>query len=276
MRTLNVKKRLGMFVAVPVAALAIAGVASAAVTFGPSRPTFTSASPASYITFNSITDNPTWGDERQLLKVRDANSAPSAYATQANVSDNQEIVMAVYFHNNADSSLNLTATNTRVKFELPTNSATSLSTKAYITADNANPNQVWSTADLTSSSPFTLSYIPGSAKLHTNYVSGVAVSDSVVTDGALIGTSGTDGKVQGCLQFSGYVTIRAKVKVTPVTPTPTPVTPTKTAPAPTKPAPAPVKATVLPNTGAGEVAGLFAGASAAGTAAHMAFRRFRR
>lgn len=274
MRKLSFKKRLSMFVAIPVATLGIAGVAFAAVTFGPSRPTFTSASPASYITFNSITDNSVWGDERQILKVRDANAATSTYATQTNVSDNQEVVMTVYFHNNADSSLNLTATNTRVKFELPSGSATTLSPKAYITADNANPNQVWSSADLTSSSPFTLSYIPGSAKLNTNYVSNVAVSDSVVSEGAPVGTSGTDGRVQGCLQFSGYVTIRAKVKVTPVTPTPTPtpVTPTKTTPAPK---PAPVKATVLPNTGVGEVAGLFAGASAAGTAAHIAIRRFR-
>jgi hypothetical protein len=41
--------------------------------------------------------------------------------------------------------------------------------------------------------------------------------------------------------------------------------------------PAPTKATTLPNTGAGDVLGIFAGASAAGTAAHaVVSRRFRR
>jgi hypothetical protein len=48
--------------------------------------------------------------------------------------------------------------------------------------------------------------------------------------------------------------------------------------APTTPTtPAPTKASTLPNTGAGDVLGIFAGASAAGTAAHaVVTRRFRR
>ena len=216
MRTFSIRKRLGLTTALVLASLGITGIVYAAVTFGPNRPTFTWANPASYITFNSITDNPVWGDERQLLKVRDVNASTSAYATQAQVSDNQEVVLATYFHNNAASNFNLTATNTRVKFELPSNTGTTLSPKAFITADNANPNQVWSTADLTSSQPFSLTYEPGTAKLFTNYVSGAQVSDNVVTSGALIGTSGTDGKVQGCGQFSGYVTIRARVRMQPV------------------------------------------------------------
>ncbi|MDO8591760.1 MAG: PKD domain-containing protein [bacterium] len=216
MRTFSIRKRLGLATALALVSLGIAGIVYAAVTFGPSRPTFTWANPANHITFNSITDNPLWGDERQLLKVRDVNADTSTYATGAQVSDNQELVLAVYFHNNAASGLNLTATNTQVKFELPGNTGTTLSPKAYISADNASPNQVWSTADLTSSQPFSVTYEPGTAKLYTNYVNGAQVSDSVVTTGTLIGTNGTDGRVPGCSQFSGYVTIRARVHTQPV------------------------------------------------------------
>jgi len=212
------KRLVGVITLGVVAGLALTAIVHAAATFGPSRPTFTWANPANYITFNSITDNPTWGDERHILKARDVNSPTTAYSTQTQVKDNQEVVLAVYFHNNAASNLNLTANHTRVKFALPAGSATTLVPKAYITADNANPAQVWSTADLTSSQEFSMAYEPGTAKLYTNYVNGVSVSDSVVSDGALIGTNGTDGKVQGCGQFSGYVTIRVRIHVKPPAP----------------------------------------------------------
>src|SRR6266404_609542 len=209
------KRRAGVIGLGLVAGLAASAIVQAAVTFGPSRPTFTWANPASYITFNSITDNPTWGDERQLIKARDVNSPTTAYATSTAVTDNEEVVLAVYFHNDAASNLNLTATGTKVKFVLPGSSATTLSPEAFISADNSNPAQVFATADLTNSQPFTVTYEPGTAKLYTNYVNGIQVNDAVVSDGTLIGSGGTDGKVPGCAQFSGYVTVRVRVHITP-------------------------------------------------------------
>lgn len=212
------KRRAGIVGLGLVTGLALSAIVHAAVTFGPTRPTFTWANPAPYITFNSITDNPVWGDERQLIKSRDINAPTSAYSTSTQVTDNEEVVLAIYFHNNAASNLNLTATNTQVKFALPSDSGTTLSPEAFISADNANPNQVWSTADLTSSQPFTITYESGTAKLYTNYVNGMQISDAVVTNGTLIGSGGTDGKVPGCSQFSGYVTIRVRVHLVPPTP----------------------------------------------------------
>ncbi len=262
MNKLNFKKWLSAPIAIALAALTATTV-YAAVTWGPSRPTFTWDNTATYITFNSITDNPTYGDERQLLKVRDINSSTSAYATSAQVTDNEEVVLAVYFHNNAAANLNLTATNTQVKINLPSGNASTQTPTAYITADNANPNQVWATADLTNSTPFSLAYEPGTAKLYTNYVNGIAVSDNVVGSGALIGSNGTDGNVPGCGQFSGYVTIRARVHLAAA-----PVVATT----PAKPA-----AKALPNTGPGdEIAGLFVGTSALGSAGHYLVARRRR
>jgi hypothetical protein len=258
MRLFRSKKRIAGMVSTGIATgLALSAIAYATVSFGPSRPTFTWAHPANYVTFNSITDNPNWGDERQLLKTRDVNSPTSAYSTQTQVTDNETVVMTIHFHNNAAASLNLVATNTRARFALPSTSATTVTPTAYISADNANPGEVWSTADLTGSRPFTLEYIPGSAKLFTNKVNGTQISDNVVTSGTAIGTNGTDGRVPGCSEFSGYVTIRAKVHMPTPTPTPSP-TPTPT---------------TIPNTGAGEVAGLFAGASAIGAAGHYVVAR---
>ncbi|HVS79062.1 MAG TPA: PKD domain-containing protein [Candidatus Saccharimonadales bacterium] len=208
-------KRIGVAGAVLATGIAGAAAVLAATNWGPSRPTFTWASPATYVTFNSITDNPSYGDERQLLEARDLNSPTTDYAKTTTVTDGEDVVLEVYFHNDAASNLALVANNTKVKFDLPTTSATTLSPTAYISADNANPGQVWASADLTSSQPFTISYEPGSAKLYTNYVNGIQISDAVANGGTLIGSNGPDGKVPGCAQNSGYVTIRVKVHMTP-------------------------------------------------------------
>ena len=38
--------------------------------WGPDRTTFTMANPATHVTFNSITDNPKHGDERNFVQIR--------------------------------------------------------------------------------------------------------------------------------------------------------------------------------------------------------------
>lgn len=205
-------KRLAGFVGLGiVTTIAVAAVAYAAVSFGPSRPTFTWAKPATYITFNSITDNPVWGDERFLVKARDVNAGSNTYSTKMSVSDNQELLVAVYFHNNAAANLNLVAKNTKVKVDLPSGTAASQELKAFISADNATPQTVFSTMDLTSANPFNLEFIAGSAQLKTNFVT-TTLSDSIVKDGVLVGTKGPDGNVPGCGEFSGYATFRVRVK----------------------------------------------------------------
>lgn len=206
-------KRLAGFVGLGiVTTIAVAAVAYAAVSFGPSRPTFTWAKPATYITFNSITDNPVWGDERFLVKARDVNAGSNTYSTKMSVTDNQELLVTVYFHNNAAANLNLVAKNTKVKVNLPSGTASSQELKAFISADNATPQTVFSTMDLTNANPFTLQFVPGSAQLKTNNVT-AALSDNIVKDGVLVGTNGPNGNVPGCGEFSGYATFRVKVNV---------------------------------------------------------------
>src|SRR5437868_1344043 len=106
MRILN--KRSGIIAALGVSlGLAVTAIAYAVPTFGPSRPTFTWAHPATYITFNSITDNPKCGDERYAVKARDANAGIDTYSNNIAVTDGEELLVTTYFHNNAASNLNL-------------------------------------------------------------------------------------------------------------------------------------------------------------------------
>ena len=55
-----------LFAAVAVIAAAII-VPAAVLAWGPDRPTFTIEQPANYVTFNSITNNPVHGDERNFV-----------------------------------------------------------------------------------------------------------------------------------------------------------------------------------------------------------------
>ncbi|MEK7152990.1 MAG: hypothetical protein AAB834_03520, partial [Patescibacteria group bacterium] len=137
-----------------IALAVIAGVIAAPVvlatpTFGPDRPTFTMNKPATYNTFNSIVDNPVWGDERYLVKARDVNAGTNTYTNNFQVEDNQEILVTTFFHNNAADNLDKTAKNTKVKIDLPTGSAKTLSLKSTISADNAKPQSVFATMDFT-------------------------------------------------------------------------------------------------------------------------------
>ena len=48
---------------------------ASASAWGPERTTFTMESPATYPTFNSITDNPTIGDERNFVRIGEIDAA---------------------------------------------------------------------------------------------------------------------------------------------------------------------------------------------------------
>lgn len=194
-------------------ALLVGVSAPALATFGPSRPTFTMASPASYVTFNSITDNPVAGDERYFLNG--AKPGDSGYTdTVQNVVDGQEVTLRMYVHNNAASNLNLVANNTQVRVALPTGSNQSPTVTGYISADNANPGTVYDTAQIvgTNNGFMELEYVNGSASFQNN-VGTFTLADSIVTTGAQVGYGAMNGALPGCSEYSGWVTLRVKVNM---------------------------------------------------------------
>ena len=191
-------------------------VPTALLAWGPSRPTYTIENPATYVTFNSITNNPSQGDERNFVQVRDANSGNETYVDSISLTPGHEYVVFVYFHNNAASNLNLKATGSYVKAQIPaivTSGSTATKAVGYVGANNATPSEVWDDISFgnTTGGDIALSYVSGSATIHSKgAVNGLAMSDSVVTTGAPIGYSAINGEVPGCNEFAGYVTFRVK------------------------------------------------------------------
>ncbi len=206
-------------------AIMVAG-ASAVLTYawGPSRTTFTMESPAPYVTFNSITNNPEYGDEREFLTVRDLTTGQTLGGSTTIV-PGHEYLFQVYIHNNAASNLNTAengykgiARGTTVEAAVPSTVNGSADAAAYVRATNAAPAEVWDTVKLTSTGSVTLDYQEGSARLFTKaYATGTPLSDAIMTDsGIKVGYDNLNGDWPGCLPYSGTVTFKMKA-VAPVT-----------------------------------------------------------
>lgn len=205
-------KKLAVISVVSVAALGV-GVASS---WGPDRRTFTVENPADYITFNSITNNPNIGDEREFVSIKDAaNTSDGGWRDSVTVEPGKEYLVRIYAHNNAASSLNLNALNTRVKANVPTNTAKTMQISGFVSADNAQPREVWDDIRLSSDRDFNLAYVSGSARIYNNgYAAGgngQPLPDSIVTSaGAAIGYNGADGRVPGCFEYANYIYFKVK------------------------------------------------------------------
>ena len=215
-------------------ALAIATVAVPASLFawGPaSRVTFTLAHPASYVTFNSITDNKQYGDERNFVQIRNVTDN-SQFGENTSLVPGKEYEVFVYFHNNADTSLNDAAhnyagiaTGAFMRAQMPASVAAGQDARvtAFVGASNAKHldkngtnlgNQVWDEAfgKNSTNGAVALRYVSGSAKITSNgAVNGKTLPDTLFTTGTPIGYNALDGKLPGCLQYSGYVTYKFKV-----------------------------------------------------------------
>lgn len=200
----------------------VAVVAAPALTFatwGPnSRVTFTQENPADYVTFNSVTNNDKYGDERNFVQVKGPNTG-NKYVENATLTDGGKYKVFVFFHNNAAANLNLTAENTRMIADLPATVAKGKTEaiQGVIKADNAKHldkngtnlgNEVWDDATIQATDgDYKITVTPNSAKITSQgAVNGQTLSDSLYTEaGAPIGYNALDGKLPGCYEFAGYV-----------------------------------------------------------------------
>lgn len=206
---------------VVMAALLVASVATAATfAWGPSRTTYTIENPADHVVFNSITNNPEYGDEREFLTVRDLTTGETLGGS-TKIVPGHEYLFQVYVHNNAASNFNSAqhnykgiARNTVAEVALPNKVNGTADAAAYVRASNASPVEVWDTVRLTSTGNVDLDYQEGTARLFTNHFkTGTPLSDALVSEsGVKIGYSALDGNWPGCLQYSGTVTFRVKAK----------------------------------------------------------------
>lgn len=188
-----------------------------ALAYGPERATFTFEKPASYVTFNSITNNPNHGDERNFVLIREAGKGD--FGDTIKVQPGKEYEVYSYFHNNASDSLNASGTGiareVRMSAQVP--SVVKASERGVITtsitADNAKPKKVWDEAYVTADNDVALSYVSASAKMHSNgKVNGQGMATSLFSaEGTYLGFDQLNGLLPGCNEYAGYVIYKVKV-----------------------------------------------------------------
>lgn len=213
------------YMALTTALLAAVIIPAALNAWGPSdRPTFTWEKPATYVTFNSITNNPKQGDERDFFKIRN-------YTDNGNFTDKIDLVpgktyeITAYYHNDANAILNTAANNyvgvakgAYMRVEMPEIIKTGQIGRmnAFIGASNAKPAQVWDEVygTNTSAGDVALRYVPNSATIRNNG----ALNGKQIDLNKLAGATGTplgfdklDGILNGCEYYSGFITYRIVV-----------------------------------------------------------------
>lgn len=211
---------LGLVLAIVMTPLAISA-------WGAKRPTYTIEKPANYITFNSITNNPNYGDERNFLSVRDLDrkewdkANKNGWTDTMTLKEGHTYEAKLYVHNNAAANLKLVATNVRAHLNLPVKESTfsrQFEVNAFLWSDNARPNEIWDNIVLKSDRDFHVKVV--SQKYFNNArpektTSGFDLGSELTSatgrgTGALLGYDKMDGKIPGCFAYDGYVSIKFK------------------------------------------------------------------
>lgn len=221
--------------------LAVAAIASAAValpmaigaqedhvdSWGPDRPTYAyneghNVGSTTGPVFNSFTGVPSYGDERNFTTV--SRDGITNWSGNIKVNPGDEFYVRAYVHNNANVDTNGAnfdgigvARDTRVRIYIPSEEAKGINVASYVSASNTAIPRVYDSANVTTdAAAFSLSYVPGTAKMYNyaKYKDGVALPDSVVANsgnGALIGYNALDGNLPGCFDYRATVIVKVKV-----------------------------------------------------------------
>lgn len=208
-------KTLALAASAPLFALVTAANTFA---WGPERTTFTMEEPATYPTFNSITNNPTIGDERDFVRVGEINDDVTALKNEIEVIPGKQYLVYIYFHNNASATFNDSAHNNS-GIALATRMSSSFSTvitpenkgtiTGTVTANNSNPASVWDEAYMTTKTDkVLLRYVSGSAKIYNDWpTNGQIMPSNLFTEaGTAIGLTALNGVIPGCEEYHGVVT----------------------------------------------------------------------
>lgn len=140
--------------------------------WGPARKTFTWKNPAPHATFNSITDNPSVGDERNFVRIREAN-ATNKFTDEVHLTPGKIYEIYIYYMNDASPALENTSVGTahdvRVRSSFPhiVTPARKFVVNATISASDTVPRDVWDGAYLTTDDDVVLEYVPNSLILHS-------------------------------------------------------------------------------------------------------------
>jgi hypothetical protein len=207
-------------VAIATAAAAMVGIYGLASNAFAATPYDPSTTGTTYPVFNNYTGVPQEGDEPDFLRGKEeTDSGSSVTNVQSACNTGTRYTLRVYVHNNANQTLNDNgngpgvAHGTKVRVVLPgQDEASKFNFSSVVSASNATSVSDSMTLTCANGKKVKLNYVAGSAKQFTGYTGTKALSDSIVTTGAPIGTKEPNGDVWGCFGQRVWVTLTVEVK----------------------------------------------------------------
>src|SRR4051794_30266109 len=146
--------------------------------------------------FNSFMNTPSYGFEPAFLDASLATAtARGSFKDELKVESGRGLLtLRIYVDNNAneDFGARTTADGTTIRVSLPKGPGKVLRARAYIGAQNAQPNSVEDTVDIVSPNKFSLEYVQGSAVQYQQ--SGPRdLDDDIVASGVGLGSGDDPG-----------------------------------------------------------------------------------
>lgn len=195
--------------------------------WGPDRPTFTFAVPPRYPVFNSITDNPAHGDERNFVQCSDL-TLDGEFGEELVLRDEHIYEVYIYFANDIANSLDdgneaAAVQMATVRATLPSESMEDPAIQGQLRGDNVPT--VWDSCRFYHARPGQLIYEYGSARMYTwgtpedglplpeLEANGAITSGIVTADGAPLGYSSADGIVRASPEYAGFVKFRVRAVI---------------------------------------------------------------
>lgn len=162
---------------------------------------------ADTITFNSISDGK-FGDEKNFVAAKVASEDVKLWnANSIKVQDGETYTIRLYLHNNNPNGKDAVALDVKTTFSLPVEISTQQTIIGYLDSSNAKPSRYWDGVTLVSDTPFFIEYVEDSARFTNTNFSGVELGNDIIISGALVGYNDLDGKIPGCYEYDGLVTI---------------------------------------------------------------------
>ncbi|WP_331758136.1 hypothetical protein OG225_42260 (plasmid) [Nocardia sp. NBC_01377] len=180
--------------------------------WGPMREMYTRKEASPTAVFNSIVDNPVWGDERNYVRCRIMNDPNRDFVDEVAIRDDTELSVVVFIDDSsvrADQAIR----GARMDLLIDPNPSINPALNVFLTGDNVI--REWNGCKILSASPTTLSYIPGTAFLNIYGTPPIAVMDSVIRGDTLLpGVRGNaEGVIGGDPQIYGYIEFRVQAFV---------------------------------------------------------------
>lgn len=166
-----------------------------ATTWGPSRRVFEEAERPEIPVLNSVSNNPSYGDERNFVLAREADGE---WSDSVDLHPGETYDVSIYIRNDATE---FDSRHTYVRAMAPAVVESGSAEKyaaAFASSSTSLPSEVWDNVKFTNSSDSTvaLRYVPDSATVSIDDLDAEKVSDSdslFGTEGVAVGTPSDDG-----------------------------------------------------------------------------------